>query len=222
MSDPDEIAKALAAASLARGDATGWFEQLYTDAERDGGAVPWDRGAAHPIIAQWAARGVAAGGGRAVVVGGGLGEDAELVAALGFDTTAFDVSATAIRAARARHPDSAVRYEVADLLVLPADWRHAFDLVLESQTVQALPIHLHADAIAAVAAMVAPGGTLIVHAGSRSAEEPVPDGPPWPLTRAEIDSFADGDLEPVNVELLPHPDLPDRLRWLAEFSRTTA
>ncbi len=46
---------------------------------------------------------------RAVVIGCGLGADAEYVASLGFDTTSFDISGTAIRLARQRFPGSAVR-----------------------------------------------------------------------------------------------------------------
>jgi ubiquinone/menaquinone biosynthesis C-methylase UbiE len=73
------------------------------------------------------------------VVGCGLGDDAEYVAGRGFDTVAFDISASAIRAARRRYPDSAVHYVTADLLDPPGEWERAFDLVVESLTLQALP-----------------------------------------------------------------------------------
>jgi 2-polyprenyl-3-methyl-5-hydroxy-6-metoxy-1,4-benzoquinol methylase len=78
----------------------------------------------------------------AVVVGCGFGRGAEHLAGLGFRTVAFDISPTAVRAARARHPDSPVRYQTADLLDPPTGWRPGFDLVLESMTVQALPVEL--------------------------------------------------------------------------------
>jgi hypothetical protein len=64
--------------------------------------------------------------------------------------------------ARRRFPDSAVDYVVADLLDLPPEWHRAFDLVVEVITVQALPDPPRARAIACVASLVAPGGTLIV------------------------------------------------------------
>jgi SAM-dependent methyltransferase len=138
-------------------------------------------------------------GRRALVVGAGFGDDAELVAGLGFETVAFDVSPSAIAAARRRHPGSDVRYVVADLLDPPAEWRAAFDLVVESLTAQSLPDPPRPRAIANVAAMVAPGGTLVVIAAAREPGEAA-NGPPWPLTRAEIDAFAAGGLEPVRVE----------------------
>jgi protein-L-isoaspartate O-methyltransferase len=218
--DPEEQARRLAAESLAVEDATGWFERLYAAADEGEAVVPWDRGAPHPLLVEWAAaRGLEGGGRRAVVVGSGPGQDAEYVAGLGFATVAFDIAATAVRSARARFPQSDVEYVTADLLDPPAEWRHAFDLVVESITVQSLPDALRPRAIAAVADMVARGGTLIVISGARDAEDGPVDGPPWPLTRAEVDSFGSTDLQPVRIEDLRDAANPTVRRWRAEFRR---
>jgi hypothetical protein len=99
--DPDLRARRLAAEALAAGEPTAWFEPLYAAAEAGQAVVPWDRGVPHQLLVAWAeATSVEGAGRRALVVGCGLGEDAEFVATLGFDTLAFDVSASAIRAAR--------------------------------------------------------------------------------------------------------------------------
>jgi hypothetical protein len=37
---------------------------------------------------------------------------------------------------------------------------------------------------------------------------PADQGPPWPLTRREIESFGMGGLTPVRIEDLPDPDDP--------------
>ena len=58
-------------------------------------------------------------------MGCGLGYDAEFVASLGFTTTAFDISATAIEMARRRHVRTDVDYQEADLLALPNSWLKA-------------------------------------------------------------------------------------------------
>ena len=143
-------------------------------------------------------------GRRALVVGAGLGFDAEHLAALGFATTAFDVAPTAVAMARERVPGSAVDYRVADLLDLPREWDGAFDLVVEIITVQALPEELRAPATAAIASTVAPGGTLFVVSGIRDgAPEP---GPPWPLTREQVEAFAAGGLELAALDRVPLPD----------------
>ena len=69
-----------------------------------------------------------------------------------------------------------------------------------------------------MAATVAPGGTLLV-LSALGEEGVVVDGPPWPLTRAEIDAFAGGDLRAVRVEELRRADDPRYRRWRAEFRR---
>jgi SAM-dependent methyltransferase len=218
-SDPDEQVRRLAAESLAVDDPTGWFERLYRAAEEGEAVVPWDRGAPNRLLVDWAGAGGLDGRGRrALVVGCGPGDDAEYVSGLGFDTVAFDVAAGAVRAARRRFPDSRVRYLTADLLDPPDGWRAAFDLVVEIQTVQALPDSLRREATARVGQLVAPRGSLIVIAAVRDDDGPV-QGPPWPLTRAEIDAFATGDLRPVRIEDVRDAARSTARRWRAEFRR---
>ena len=199
-------------------DATRWFEPLYTAARKGTGTVPWDRGEAHPLLVAWAAEEDVRGAGRrALVIGAGLGSDAEHLASLGFTTTAFDVAPTAVAMARERFPGSAVDYRVADLLDLPGEWAGAFDLVVEIITVQALPEELRAAATAAIAATVAPAGTLFVVSGVR--DGPPEPGPPWPLTREQVEAFAVGGLELARLDRVPLPDAPAQRRWLAVLHR---
>jgi hypothetical protein len=218
--DPEEQTRNLASASVAANDPTGWFERLYAAADRGDAVVPWDRGSPHFLLVQWAEdNGVRGDGRRAVIVGCGLGFDAEYVAGLGFDTVAFDVAPSGVAAAISRHPHSPVDYRVADLLALPDEWLHAFDLVVESLTVQSLPVALRGRATAAVAGLVAPGGSLLVVAAARDDDGSPVDGPPWPLTRAEVDAFAGGGIETVRVEDLRDATQPTVRRWRAEFRR---
>jgi ubiquinone/menaquinone biosynthesis C-methylase UbiE len=126
-------------------------------------------------------------GKRAIVPGCGLGADAEYLAGLGFTTTAFDISPTAIRLARHRHPDSPVEYVTADLLHLPRPWLRGFDLVAEIITVQALPRAVRHQATTSLAPLTAPSGTLLViaavHDTSSGSPERCPTEPPQPATR---------------------------------------
>src|SRR6478672_12016553 len=120
------------------------FEGIYSGAESGGAKPPWDYGAARPQLVEWVQmQGLAGGGREALVVGCGYGADAELLAALGFRTTAFDFAPTAISGARRKHPASEVDYLVADVLDLPREWQGRFDLVGESVTVQSMPPQQH-------------------------------------------------------------------------------
>jgi SAM-dependent methyltransferase len=213
----------LAARALAAGDATGWFEQLYAAGASGRVPMPWSRRDAHPLFVDWAQhRALRGEGRRAVVVGCGLGADAEYTARLGFDTTGFDISATAIRLAGQRFPHTTVDYQVADLLALPSAWRHAFDLVVEIITVQALPDPPRRQAIETIAGLVAADGTLLVLAAAHDPDLPVSPVPPWPLRQDEIDAFATDGLTAVRVELLPAPGRPGEKGWRAEFHRPAA
>jgi SAM-dependent methyltransferase len=175
-------------------ESSGMFEAMYAGAEAGGAKPPWDHGAARPQLVEWAEGQDLAGRGReALVVGCGYGADAEFLAELGFRTTAFDFAPTAIAGARRTHPASEVDYLVADVLDLPREWRGRFDLVVESLTVQSMPPAQHSAAARSIAALVAPGGTLLVLATAREETSEV-EGPPWPLIRAELEAFANGDL----------------------------
>jgi len=118
--------------------------------------------------------------------------------------------------ARQRHPGSRVDYVVADLLDPPREWLGGFDLVVEIITVQALPDPVRARAIANVGPLVAPGGTLFVIAAARDRRSGPVDGPPWPLTREEVEAFAGGGLATVLIEEI---GAGGERRWRAEFRR---
>lgn len=190
------------------------FEAIYASAAAGGAKPPWDYGAPRPQLVEWAAEREVAGGGReALVVGCGYGTDAEFISLLGFRTTAFDFAPTAIATARHTHPASAVTYSVANVLDLPRQWRGRFDLVVESLTVQSMPPQQHAVAAQNIAALLAPEGTLLVLATARDDRTEV-QGPPWPLSRSELEGFAHGDVILHRVERIENGTW-----WRAELSR---
>src|SRR3954447_19310504 len=99
----------LSARAIAVGEPTAWFDELYAAGAAGEISLPWERDEPHVLLREWAQRhGLRGDGRRGVVVGCGLGADAEYVASLGFATTAFDLSGTAVRLAQARHPDTEV------------------------------------------------------------------------------------------------------------------
>lgn len=169
------------------------FEEMYAAAGDDLTVVPWANLKPFPLLVEWldgAAVARAAGDGagtsaRALVIGSGYGDDAEELARRGFAVSAFDLSPTAIERTRDRFPGSTVDYHVADLFDLPAEWGERFDLVVEIRTLQSLPIEQRAAAARAIAATVAPGGTLWLFALGRDVHVPG-ESRPWPVTPEEL------------------------------------
>jgi SAM-dependent methyltransferase len=161
------------------------FEEMYAAAGDDLTALPWAGLKPFPLLVEWLGGAGAGTGGAALVVGSGLGDDAEELARRGFAVTAFDLSPTAIERARERFPESTVDYRVADLLDLPAEWRGRFDLVVEIRTLQSMPIGDRAAAAGAIAGTVAPGGLLWLFALGRESHQPG-EIRPWPVTADEL------------------------------------
>ncbi len=192
------------------------FNNIYAAARGgDVRSVPWAHGEPHPLLTGWldTALPPAVNRGRALVVGAGLGDDAEDLAARGWAVTAFDASPEAVDWARERFPSSRVDYQLRNLFALPEAWRQAYDLVVEIHTVQALPVTRRQETIETIAETVAPGGTLIVIAMTRDVSVPL-RGRPWPLTSAELGSFTRyGLVETDRLEVAaPTSDRPGRVR----------
>lgn len=172
---------------MARGDATGWFEEVYRSAAGDEAHISWADMKPHLLLASWL-DGQQFAPLRTLDIGCGLGDNAEALAAAGMQVCAIDISPTAIEWVKKRFPASQVDYRAVDLLAMTDDWQARFEFINEIYTLQALPDSLRPKAIAAIAALLAPGGTLHLVCRGRSEDE-VSDGPPWALSESEIMAF---------------------------------
>jgi SAM-dependent methyltransferase len=219
---PDRTkARALVDQYFAANDPTGWFEALYALAGNDPASIPWADLAPNPNLLAWLDRHHVRGDGRtALTIGCGLGDDAEELARRGFTVTAFDISPTAVAWCKRRFANSHVQYVTADLLAPPSQWKAAFDFVLESYTVQALPLDLRERAIAQVASFLAAGAELLVICRGRDDRDP-PGEIPWPLSVSELRMFTDHGLAMEALEdYLDEAETPPVRRFRAHFKRT--
>lgn len=207
----------LQAEHAARGDMLGWFEALYSEAGGNTATIPWaDRGPSPHLVSSLGSANLTHQ--RALVVGCGLGDDAVFVASRGADVTAFDVSPTAVEWCRKRFPQAPVDFVVANLLEPPAEWRQRFDLVVEINTLQALPAEPRLTAIDRVAEFVAPGGRLMVICRGRD-EDQEAVGPPWPLTRTELGRFSEQGLRELSLKEVIDTDEESTRRFVVSFTR---
>ncbi|MGB3758531.1 MAG: class I SAM-dependent methyltransferase [Rivularia sp. (in: cyanobacteria)] len=201
-----------------------WFDSVYTKAKGDSNQVPWANMTANAYLKDWLNQNPQLGKGlkiKALVVGCGLGDDAEALAEKGFDVTAFDISPTAIDWCKQRFPDSSVNYVVADVFDLNNEWQRNFDFVFEARTIQSLPLKVREQVMAAIAQLVAEEGTLLVVTVTRDTLEE-PSGPPYPLSLEEIDYFQQLGLQEINRNSYSEKDsrFPKRLRIEYRFGKT--
>ncbi len=201
MSDPARAnVRQLSSEFYERGDYTGWFEALYDRADGNLDAIPWAERGVNPWLVAWLQQRQLRGKNRScLVVGCGLGNDAEYLAELGFQVTAFDISSTAIDWCQQRFPDSQVNYQVVDLFAPLPEWQHRFDLVIEIYTIQALPAQIRPDAIAKIGSFVTDGGNLVVVCRGRNPEDPC-ENLPFPLTQQELTAFELTGLRQIGFE----------------------
>ena len=211
-------AREIAKKHIDSGDPVGWFEDLYSQADENASIIPWADLEPNPNLIEWLNRTRTAGSGLALKVGSGLGDDAEELSQRGYQTTAFDISESAIAWSRRRFPQSSVSYVVADLFSPPVEWQAKFGFVLESYTLQVLPPYLRSDAVRCIAAFVKPGGTLLVISRGREPNE-FEGKMPWPLTKDELSLFENQGLKKLSFEDYMDGEEPPVRRFKATYRR---
>ena len=194
----------LSAQYIQQNDPTGWFEELYSDAKGNDSAIPWADLTVNPNLASWIENNLQGEGKTALVVGSGLGDDAEALSALGFAVTGFDISPTAIAWSQKRFPNSQVNYVVDDLLNPNLISVKTFDFILESYTLQALPASVRPQGMRSISKLLAPQGRLLVICRGRDPEQPA-TSLPFPLTKKEL-----AYLEQLGLEQVAFEDYCDR------------
>ena len=203
--------------AVAEGKPTSWFEPLYQAAANanEPTSVPWIDLRPNQQLVDWLNREEPTPC-RTLVIGCGLGDDAEELARRGFEVTAFDLSPTAVQWCRDRYPESTVDYQVADMLKPPAEWADGFDFVVEIYTVQSLPLSMREEAAQSVSNLVAHNGRLLVIAFGRPNDQDDPMGPPWPLSPSEMNDF---EIRGLMAELLEEYNDPndENIRRLRGF-----
>jgi hypothetical protein len=211
-------AREIAQKHLDSGDPLGWFEDLYLQAGENASIIPWADLEPNPNLIDWLNQTGTTGPGQALKVGSGLGDDAEELSRRGFETTAFDISESAIVWSRRRFPQSSVSYIHADLFYAPIEWEAKFDFVLESYTLQVLSPNLRTDAVRCIVSFVKPEGTLLVITRGRETNDS--EGKmPWPLTKDELSLFEYHGLKKLCFEDYMDSEDPPVRRFRVTYRR---
>jgi len=166
-----------------------FFENVYKNVDKDNlVAIPWANLVANVHLVSYLNLKDDMTYGRALVIGCGLGDDADALAKMGYDVDAIDISETAIKMAKERFPTESINFSVEDIFKLPASMFSAYDFVFESRTIQSLDPKLRDELIKTISDLVAKDGELLVHTNIQNDNENY-GGPPWPLYRSELDRF---------------------------------
>lgn len=197
-----------------------WFEILYSQANNDEKLVPWANMQPNHNLVQWLDDHHIQGQEKtALVIGCGLGDDAEELAKRGFNVTAFDISPSAIKWCQNRFINSSVNYQVSDLFNPPAEWNQSFDFILESYTLQSLPISLSSQSMPLIADFLTVDGTLLIICRGRNLEDKL-EKVPYPLTQNYLTQFVDVGLSLQQFEdYFDQQDSPPGRRFRVTFRK---
>ena len=159
---------------------------------------------------------------RVAVPGAGRGHDARLLARRGYRVTAFDFAEAAVAEARRLAAAEAVELTVEprDVFTLPRDHAGAFDGVWEYTCFCAIDPARRDEYASVLHAILRPGGVLLacffpLRDGT--------DGPPFPVSRDEIERVLAGRF--TVLEAGPPPRSVERrrgLEWLVRARREPA
>lgn len=223
-----ERVREIASEHYRRGDVTGWFEALYSEADGDNSVIPWADLEPNRFFRTWAESSGLKGKGRtALVVGCGLGDDAKYLHELGFTVTAFDISPTAIEWAKRLYGEDDIHFEARDLFDPPHQWNFSqtgeaktggFDFVLEIYTIQPLPIDMRDRVVDSIGNFVGEGGTLVVVTRGRDDDEE-PDELPWPMSRLDLSRFEACGLSQIDFVEMPPDEEGEPSRFVVEYKR---
>ena len=151
------------------------------------GDMPWEKGAAHPALIHFLKSNPVHG--RVLVPGCGLGHDVRALAATADEVVGLDISPSAVKRAKAHPAVGGERYVLGDLFALPPSLRGVFDAVFEHTCFCAIPPERRADYVSAVASGLVPGGLLLAVFYLDPGLDPGQTGPPFGVTRAELDAL---------------------------------
>lgn len=198
---------------------TGWFDSIYTDAQGDHRAVFWADLEPSPYLLKWLRNCIYKHTGRkAIVIGCGVGDDAEALSEAGYEVTAFDISPEAIRLCKNRYLATTVNYLVADLFDYPSQWAESFELVYECNTIQVLPGKYRIQARDAMVSLLAQQGYILVSCRSRLQGEQE-DDIPLPLDKEEIDGFIKCGLREESFEAYDDTQEPTVPHFFASYKK---
>jgi 2-polyprenyl-3-methyl-5-hydroxy-6-metoxy-1,4-benzoquinol methylase len=173
------------------------FEFIYlTGAAR----ITWHVEEPTPLIDTALRNGWLRPGQRVLEVGCGLGSNGEHLARLGFDVTAVDLSAVAIRKAEQRLRSKGLRAKLYQADFLEGLDEEPFDAVLDRATMHAFAEGPKRDAFARnLAAMVKPGGALLlIELNDKPFRKP-PGAPPFVVTGEHLSRLFGGEFDRTEV-----------------------
>ena len=199
-------------------NASAWFDTLYEEQFLNDEKIPWAKMKPNPYLKEYLQDNLPNGNKKAIVIGCGLGDDAIALSEAGFDVTAVDISANAVKWCHERFNGFGVDFKVQDLLELPDTMLGAYDFVFEAYTVQSMPLQFRNMMITAISSLVAKEGFLLAIANGKNHGEHF-EGPPWPLEVNEMRLYIMKEMQELEFSIFSEENSLSTLKFRALFQK---
>lgn len=198
-------------------EASAWFEKLYKENYKQNENIPWASMQGNPHLKHFLQQNSELG--KCLVVGCGLGDDAHMLSQAGYDVTAIDISASAIKWCKERFDGSYIEFLVQDVFELPDTLIGEFNFVFESLTIQSLPREFREKIINAVGSLLSEEGKILVVAHGIE-EDKNPKGPPWPMKKSEFEHFTGLGLKELEFKTIQEETKISNFKFYALYQKS--
>lgn len=180
-----------------------WFEEVYTHMKNSDLIAPWCSNEANEhLINYFQNSDENITNKKALCVGCGIGDDAQFLSGIGFETTAFDISKTAIELCKKRFENSDVNYLVDDLLNPKNIIKEKYDFIFELLTLQSIPMGTQDKAMKNISSLLNEQGKLLVICFLRKDGQAQNKVPPYAFRKEELSTFIESGLKEISCDIL--------------------
>jgi len=169
-----------------------FFENVYKNASENLDKIPWATFDANEYLQDFFKNKEKVTNKKALVIGCGLGDDAQFLTKMGYIVDAIDISPTSIKLAKQRFDNKNINFSVEDIFELPSNMINNYDFVYEGLTIQSIDPKHRIQLIEIISSLNNDNGELLLYTNYQEDIDTF-GGPPWPLYKRDLALFLDYD-----------------------------
>jgi len=165
-----------------------FFDNIYKNTNDTHSNIPWATLNANIYLKDYLDNNEMVKNKKALVIGCGLGDDANELSLKGYEVDAIDISDHAISLAKKRFQDKNINFKVEDIFDLPKSMINSYDFIYEGLTIQSIHPQYRESLIKIIYSLNKSNGELLLYTNIQNDSDSF-GGPPWPLYRKDLEIF---------------------------------
>jgi len=195
-----------------------FFNGIYKNANESYSNIPWATLDGNIYLKEYLENEKQTTNKKALVIGCGLGDDANLLFLHGYIVDAIDISQNAINLAKKRFPNTDINFMVQDIFNLPDFMKNNYDFIYEGLTIQSINPKFREEIIKTISNLNNTNGKLLVYTNIQNDNTSL-GGPPWPLYKSELELFNVNRYETISSKYLEESKQISPLKNISLFNK---